>query len=457
MSTKKFTRIWSIVIALVLILAIAVTCILQGPLYTVMNMYFGKGEADTEAEDWIKEAHETVFDPETDELLGNVSTSVIYTEETPTYGASNGLQLIDLRGAAYDDEAWDLLLDELDLDEVLNMLANAGFNTAELNSVGKPATVDYDGPMGWSTWVSSSGEAAVVLGFPAEEVLAATWNTDLAEEYGKLIGEQGLYNGFQGWYAPAMNTHRSAFGGRNYEYYSEDGFLAGKMGASELSGLGSMGTFAYIKHFALNDKEDGRNGIATWANEQAIREIYLRPFEISVKEATCEVSYYDDNNELQTREMKATTAIMSSYNRIGNTWSGARYGLMTTILRDEWGFEGAVISDYYGGSAYMLPDSGVRAGNDMFLNTFADGSMKETASATARTAIRKAAHHVLYMIANSNAMQGIVSGSTITYKLATWQKLMIAGDVLAVLVAGLGVYMIAKKKKSSAAVSVEEK
>ncbi|MCR4998963.1 MAG: glycoside hydrolase family 3 C-terminal domain-containing protein [Lachnospiraceae bacterium] len=405
-------------------------------------------DADMAAEDYIKEAHETVFDEESDAELGNVEGSKVYAADMPKTKADNGVALINLRGLDYNDSDWDLLLDELDMEEVKNMLANAGYNTAELTKLGKPATIDYDGPMGWSTWVSANGGDAICIGFPAEEVLAATWNVDLANEMGQLIGEQGLYNGFNGWYAPAMNTHRNAFAGRNYEYYSEDGFLAGKMGASEVSGVMKYGSYCYLKHFALNDKEDGRNGIATWANEQAIREIYLRPFEITVKEAKADVNYYDADGNLQTKTIGATTAIMSSYNRIGNTWSGARYGLMTNILRNEWGFHGAVISDYFGGSAYMDPDSGVRAGNDLMLNTFADGSLTDTSSATGVAAMRNAAHNVLYMVANSNAMQGIVPGSSVSYSLATWQKLLILGDVIAALIVVLGITLIVRKRKT---------
>ncbi len=405
--------------------------------------------ADMTAEDYIKEALETVYDENTNSETGNVEGSRVYTDVMPTTGASNGLQLISVRGLSYGDPAWDALLDQLTVDEVTGMLSNAGFNTAEITSVGKPATLDYDGPMGWSTWVSANGGDAVCMGFPAEELLAATWNVDLAREMGEMVGKQGLFNGFNGWYAPAMNTHRNAFAGRNYEYYSEDGLLAGKIGASEISGAMRYGVYTYIKHFALNDKEDGRNGIATWANEQAIREIYLRPFEIAVKEATADVSYYDADNNMQTVHIKAATAIMSAYNRIGTVWSGATYGLQTQILRNEWGFNGAVISDYFGGSAYMDPDSGLRAGNDIMLNTFADGSLTDTSSATAVAAIRRATHNVLYMVANSNAMQGIVNGSKVSYKMAGWQKALLAGDIVAALIVLFGIFRIVKGKKAN--------
>ncbi len=403
--------------------------------------------ADIQAEESIKTELETNFAEDKDEILGNVRGSKVYTEEMPATGAANGISLIDLRGADYNDEKWELLLDELNMDDVANMLANAGFNTAELLNIGKPATLDYDGPMGWSTWVTASGKEAVCLGFPAEEVLAATWNESLAYDMGLMIGEQGLYNGFNGWYAPGLNTHRSAFGGRNYEYYSEDGLLAGMMAAKEVSGAMEKGVYSYLKHFALNDKEDGRNGMAVFANEQAIREIYLKPFELCVKNAAATVFYNNEEGELVSKEMNGCTAIMSSYNRIGTKWSGGTYALMTQILRNEWGFEGMAISDYFGGSSYMDSDEGLRAGNDALLNTFANGALTDSSSATAVSVMRNAAKNVLYTVANSNAMQGVASGVTIGYKLAGWQKILIAGDVTVGIVIILSSAIMIKKRK----------
>lgn len=411
-------------------------------------------EADMEADAEIKEALETVFSEETDSVLGNVEGSKVYTDEMPTIKADNGLNLIDLRGADFEDASWDLLLDELDMSEVANMLANAGFNTAEMLSIGKSATLDYDGPMGWSTWVSANGTDAICLGFPAEEMLAATWNTELAYDMGIMIGEQGLYNGFNGWYAPAMNTHRNAFAGRNYEYFSEDGLLAGTMAAREVSGAMEKGVYSYIKHFALNDKEDGRNGMAVFANEQAIREIYLKPFEECIKNAAATITYNDEDGNSTTKEIKAATAIMSSYNRIGTTWAGGTYSLMTQVLRNEWGFDGMACTDYFGGSAYMDSDLGTRAGNDVMLNTFADGSLSDQKSATGVAVMRNAAHHVLYTVANSNAMQGVASGSTITYKLAGWQKALIAGDVVAGIIFVGGLVLVLKKRKKKATIEL---
>ncbi len=406
-------------------------------------------EEELTADDEIKTALETNFNEETDAILGNTEGSKVYADEAPVTGKDSGISLIDLRGLDYDDETWNLLLDELNLDDVQNMLANAGYNTAELTEIGKPATLDYDGPMGWSTWVSANGGDAVCIGFPAEEILAATWNEDLAHDMGVMVGEQGLNNGFTGWYAPGMNTHRSAFGGRNYEYYSEDGFLSGRIAVNEVSGAMEKGVYCYLKHFALNDKEDGRNGIAVFANEQAIREIYLKPFEMCVKDASAEIFYNDENGELASKEINACTAIMSSYNRIGTKWAGATYGLMTQILRHEWGCQGMVISDYFGGSPYMDADEGLRAGNDMLLNTFADGTLTDKTSATSLNAVRNAAHNVLYTVVNSNAMQGIASGVKITYELAGWQKALIAGDVVMAVIIIAGAVLVVKKRKKA--------
>ncbi len=406
-------------------------------------------EAELVASDEIKEQLETVFDENTDAKTGNVEGSLVYTEEMPTTNASNGLSLIDMRGLDYDDPNWETYLDQLNMDDVKNMLANAGYNTAEMLSVGKSATLDYDGPMGWSTWVSANGSDAICIGFPAEELMAATWNVELVKEIGVMIGEQGLYNGFNGWYAPAMNTHRNAFAGRNYEYFSEDGFLAGTLAAAEVSGAMEKGVYSYIKHFAVNDKENGRNGIATFLNEQALREIYLKPFELCIKNASAEISYNNEEGEMVTKEIQAATAIMSAYNRIGTIWAGGTYELMTQVLRNEWGFNGMAITDYFGGSAYMDADLGTRAGNDIMLNTFADGTLTDTTSATGVTVMRNAAHHVLYTVANSGAMQGVASGVEISYTLAGWQKALIAGDIVAAVILIIGILLIVKGKKKS--------
>lgn len=407
-------------------------------------------ENDKVANEDIKNKLESVFNEQNDSKLGNTETSDIYTEDMPQIGLSNGLNLIDFRGVDYNDESWNQLLDQLSIKEMTNLIETAGFNTAEILSISKPATLDYDGPLGWSTWVTASGKDALVEAFPASVVLASTWNVELAEDMGKMIGEQGLRNDFNGWYAPGVNIHRSAFSGRNYEYYSEDGYLSGKIAAATVSGAASKGTYCYLKHFALNDQEDGRRGIATWANEQAIREIYLRPFEICVKEAKAEINYIaDEDGNWDTKTINATTAIMSSYNCIGTTWAGGNYNLLNNVLRSEWGFEGVVITDYYGGDAFMDSDQGVRAGSDIYLNTFANASLSDTESATAVAAIRKATHNALYTVVNSNTMQGISPGTIISYSLSTWKLCLIMADIAIMIGICIGIICIRRRIKKN--------
>lgn len=349
----------------------------------------------------------------------------------PTVGAKNGLKLIDLRGLDYDDEAYSKILDQLtddDYDNAGKYLVNGAYNTPKMESIDKPATEDHDGPQGFS---SLMGKYKYATAYMSEPLLASTFNKDLAKEMGTAIGEEALAMNptFSGWYGPAMNTHRSPFAGRNFEYYSEDGVLAGKIAANVVSGAADKGLYAYIKHFALNDQETFRTeALCTWADEQTIREIYLKPFEIVVKEAKTTIDYISDENGTHSqKEMNGCTAVMSSFNRIGTTWSGGSKALMTDVLRDEWGFKGFAISDFnlY---EYMNTDQGMRAGTDMQLTWLASDTMpfgrpnySDTKSGTARQAIRTAYHNVFYTIANSNAMQGVAPGTIITYKPSGWR------------------------------------
>ncbi len=359
------------------------------------------------------------------------------TDVTPTTGASNGLSLIDLRGKTYDDPAWDTLLDELTDDDYTNandILCSSVYVTPAIESIGKPATQDPDGPAGFTCLMNPS---IVGCSWMSEVILASTWNQQLAKEMGECVGEESIHgNGqaYSGWYAPAMNTHRSPFGGRNFEYYSEDGVLAGYMAANVVSGTSDKGCYSYIKHFALNDQEYMRTtNLCVWANEQSIREIYLKPFEICVKEASS-TEYYtkDTSGELTSKTTKGCMAVMSSFNRIGGTWAGGSEALMTEVLRNEWGFEGVVDSDFnlYG---YMDPDQGMRAGTDMQLtwasmkDSIFGGNIKDTSSATGRIAIRKAIKNMCYTVTNSNAMNGIAPGTTISYTMSPWKIWMIVG------------------------------
>ncbi|MBO4990068.1 MAG: glycoside hydrolase family 3 protein [Clostridia bacterium] len=357
--------------------------------------------------------------------------------QMPTVGASNGITFSNLRGVGYEEKIWDEFLDQLTEEDYANaasVLNNGAYNTGAIESLGKPSTQDFDGPQGFSSLMGSTGCCA----YCSEVVIASTFNRDLAKEMGVAIGEESLVeaNDLQGWYGPALNTHRSPFAGRNFEYYSEDPVLAGKIACAVVEGAADKGCYAYIKHFALNDTEVKRTtNNCTWADEQTMREIYLKPFQYVVEHAVTEMKYIaDTEGTVMTRRMPACTAVMSSFNRIGTTWAGGSKALMTEVLRDEWGFRGLVISDFnlYG---YMDADQGVRAGTDLQLTwSFMKGNYADTSSATARQAIRGAYKNMCYTVVNSNRMQGVAPGTAIVYSLAWWQIAIIAFDLLAAVI-----------------------
>ncbi len=336
---------------------------------------------------------------------------------------------------SFDDPRWETLLNEISLDEMKNLVGFGAFRTSEVKGVdgvvGKPLTVDSDGPSGFTSFLSES----VVYGtcaYQAECVMGSTWNVQLAEKMGELIGEEGLAGNekgdglpYSGWYAPAVNIHRSPFAGRNWEYYSEDGLLSGKFAAGVIKGAGKKGVYCYVKHFAVNDQETDReyNGILVWANEQSMREIYLYPFEIAVKEG-------------------GATGMMSSFNRLGMKWAGGSYALLTQVLRDEWGFHGSVITDY-SLNTYTHVDEMIRAGGDLFLTqdvkTF---GMEDDATQIAM--LRQSTKNILYMVANSSAM----SISTDGYLRPVWQIVMICVDIVIVAALALwGMFAVRSVKK----------
>ena len=297
-----------------------------------------------------------------------------------TTGADNGLTLSDMVGVPYDDEKWDKLLDELSVDEMAKLMGYGGFSTIEIASIDKVATIDIDGPAGLNALTSDiSG-----VQFPSEAVIGSTYNVELVDEMGQTYAQEANAHGVVGLYAPGVNIHRTPFSGRNFEYYSEDPVLNGKLGAAMTRGCNSMGVYCYPKHFALNDQETNRSGVCVWSNEQAMREIYLKAFEIVVKEG---------NNH----------GLMSSYNRIGTVWSGGCKELLTNVLRGEWGFEGAVATDY-ANAKLLNADQALMAGGDLMLSTTgATLSDKVTGSIEGQQKLRQASKNVLYMVVNSRA------------------------------------------------------
>jgi len=327
----------------------------------------------------------------------------------------------------YNSEVFQSLLDMLTVDQMRNLIGTGAFNTAYITSIDKPKTTDPDGPAGFTNFM---GDPTVydTCFYCSECVIGATFNRDLAYDMGVMVGIEGIFGNvkgdgvpYSGWYAPAVNIHRSQFGGRNWEYYSEDPILSGKMGASVVQGAMSKGVYTYVKHFAVNDQETNRdsNGLVVWLNEQALREIYLKPFEIIVKEG-------------------GATAIMSSFNRIGQVWAGGSYELLTEVLRGEWGFKGMVITDYnlqYDG--YMRVEQMIRAGGDLNL---VQGGLPDCDpnNATEVNLLRRATHNILYTVAGSNAMNGMGEGNVWGYAMPTWVMILIIVDCLVAV--GFGVW-----------------
>lgn len=343
------------------------------------------------------------------------------SDEMPATGAKNGMELVDLRGVDYDDEQWDTLLDQLTVSEMDALIALGGYQTNAISSIGKVQTIDCDGPASINNNFTGTGS----IGFPAGVMIANTWNVELGEAFGQSIGKMADEMGVSGWYAPAMNIHRSAFAGRNFEYYSEDGLLSGKIAASAVIGAEKEGVYAYIKHFALNDQETNRNNqLCTWFNEQSAREIYLKPFEMCVKEG-------------------GAKAVMSAFNFYGTEPAGSSSAVLNTILRDEWGFRGFVLTDYYGVYGYQDADRMIRGGNDCMLVAYdtETNHLTDTKSATSVQAMRQASKNILYTVVNSRAY----AEENLQTGLMTWQIAAIVIDVI--LAAGLIALEIAAIKK----------
>lgn len=363
--------------------------------------------------------------------------------DMPTTGASTELSLIDLRGLPEDDPQWDELLDSLSVGDMTDMLLNGAYQTAAIGSIGKPQTTEPDGPAGFSSFINSSING---VAYPSEFLIAQTWDVDLGRAMGEMLGNEAMFKDINGWYAPAANLHRSPFAGRNFEYYSEDPFLSGLMMTSVANGAAEKGVYTTLKHFALNDQETNRvnNGIATWATEQTIREIYLKPFEMAVKNISMEVPYLaDDEGTIETTTV-GSTAIMSSFNRIGATWAGGSEALMTDVLRGEWGFEGFAISDFnlY---PYMNPNQGISAGTDLTLTFQPSKSFGDTSSAKAVSDIREATRHILFTVANSNAMNGLAPGATVSYTPPTWVYIQIGASILVGLLVVAGALLVTRR------------
>lgn len=370
-----------------------------------------------------------------------VDTTTSEPQETPVtetvdpdYGELNVSMLMD---TAYDDESWNALIEQMSVEELDKLVRVGGYATQRIDSTQLPATVDKDGPAGISSTLVG-GENG--MGYPSEIVLAATWNDALAEEFGKAIGEDSVALGVAVWYAPACNIHRSPYGGRAFEYFSEDPVLSGAMTAGVVSGAASKGVVSTVKHFALNDQETNRMGVAIFANEQTVRQLYLKPFEMAVREG-------------------GATAMMASMNRIGARWTGGHKGLMTDTLRGEWGFNGFVVTDQASYSVFSYEDlrEGLEAGTDLWLNTDAELWKLDDADMTDGVIanMQRSAKNISYALSRSNAMNGLSANSRIVEVTPLWQWGVYALDGLvavgSIALIAIGVLNIVRRHKTATA------
>ena len=351
--------------------------------------------------------------------------------EMPTLGADNGLKLVDMIGKDFDDPAWQDLLDQMTFEEMVSLIGDSFHWTMPVESVQAPATRDENGPQGLTASLFSGGVSLEATAFTSEDVMAATFNTDIMTEIGRVMGNNCLEAGIACLYGPGNNTHRTPYGGRNFEYYSEDGFLAGEMSKYQVAAMADAGVFVVMKHFALNDSEQDRIGLGVWINEQAAREIYLKAFQAPIEEADA--------------------GVMTAYTRWGATWSGSNKGLMTNIMREEWGKKGLNITDNVL-TTYVNGVDGVMAGGvstyDAMLWYVTSQLPEYENDPVIVTAMREACHHNLYSIANSNGMNGM--GPDTTIKITELKLITICKTVAIVFgvlfVAGVVMWILGKRK-----------
>lgn len=345
----------------------------------------------------------------------------------PTTGAENGLKVSDMRGVAYDDPKWDEFLDQLTVQDMVTLISVGGYQSTVIEHLGKTQQIDCDGPASINNNFTGKGS----IGFTSAVMIASTWNEDIAYRFGESIGQMADEMNVSGWYAPAMNNHRTAFSGRNFEYYSEDGFLGGKMAANAIKAAETHGVYSFMKHFALNDQETNRSdGLCTWSTEQAIREIYLKPFEMAVKEGGAD-------------------AAMSAFNHIGNEYAGACNELLINVLRGEWGFHGMVLTDYFMGGLYQDADIQIRNGNDFCLSPMGGGTdvLDDQSSATSIIAARQACKNIFFVTANSRAY----SSEILNPGMPAWQMITVGISLaLAALLVLWELKIFKKFKKASA-------
>lgn len=380
--------------------------------------------------------------------LGNQGETKLPADngEYPTYGSTEtSYKLIELRADAegnlipYDDEKWEALLDQLTWDEQVDLVRYGMRTTAAIQSIDKPDTLDHNGPSGLTEdYYKGDGLAnenkdplrqSKPMCYPAGGILAATCNLELMYKVGDMIGEDALWAGYNGLYGPGSNIHRTPYSGRNFEYYSEDGFLSGMICGYECSGMEANGLYVYNKHVGLNDQEDQRRGIAVWANEQAIREVYMRAFELPITIAGTQFEF-----EGETVTLKGASGVMTAFNRMGLYWSSMNKGLMTNFLRGECGMTGIAVTDMWSGDAspYMNLPAMLAAGTNLIdgQRPASDMNASKTNHADVAWGMRESVHRILYTVVHSNAMNGVSVGSSMITVTPWWQIVLVVVNVL---------------------------
>lgn len=351
----------------------------------------------------------------------------------PTFGKEGKLNLAQFIGVPLDGSiefdgvtyTWDDLLDQVTFNEMAKVIGQAYHTTTPMSSISKPGTKDENGPQGITATLTGGGSST---SYTSEDLLAASFDGQIAENMGRSVGNDCLLaNGqqYSGIYGPGVNIHRTPYSGRNFEYYSEDPFISGKTCAAEVRGIQSKGVYVYMKHFALNDQETARDGIAVWTNEQAAREIYLQAFEYPIVES-------------------GAYSVMTSFNRLGCTWTGADKGLLTGIMRGEWGMPGFALTDFSNSNNYMDVLNGVMAGSDAWdCNDAAKWTaklMEYKDDPNVVSAMREATKHILYTVANSNAMNGTSANMQVVEVTPWWKTAILALEIVTGLLAALSIY-----------------
>ena len=379
------------------------------------------------------------------------------SEEYPWFGEEPTLTLRDLLPSAeaegyepvvsYDDERWEELMMGCDEEEMIALINNGAYHTLAMESVGLPATIHGDGPSGFTCFMSKE-QVNGTCQYVSEPVMASTWNINLMNELGEAIGEEGTIGDkatgqpYSSIYAPGVNIHRTPFGGRAHEYFSEDPLLTAYAAMAEVKGMQKKGVIPVLKHYAFNDEESARNGIGIWLNEQAAREIYLLPFEYAMRPSMG----------------AGALGAMSSFNRVGALWTGASKALQLDISRNEWDFQGYFITDMASsnGALFMTFDDGVFNGTDLFLGSGSKTALKEWKSNIPfRNRVREAVHRVLYVTVNGNAVMNGVSPSSQVVLVTPWWAMALLAAIAASAVIALGsvvvhIWFILKDKRSKA-------